>query len=143
MYPRYEDDFYGWTMRNVQLLKQGKFKEADMENIIEEIESMGRSEKNQLARRFSLILMHLLKWQYQPALQCKSWKVTLREQRRASRRLINENPSLKAKINDCLFNAYEDSVDEAIKETGLDERTFPTECPYTFEQIMDEDFYPE
>ena len=114
-----------------------------MGNIIEEMESMGRSEENQLTRRFSLILMHLLKWQYQPALQGKSWKLTLKEQRRASRRLVNRNPSLKTKMNDCLFDAYEDAVDETIKETGLDEKTFPSSCPYTLEQIMDNEFYPD
>lgn len=140
--PKYEEDFYGWVIANALLLKQGKFNEADMENIIEEMESMGRSEENQLTRRLSLILMHLLKWQYQPALQCKSWEITLREQRRASRRLMNRNPSLKAKMNACLLDAYEDAVDEAIKETGLDEKTFPSSCPYTLEQIMDNEFYP-
>lgn len=143
MQPKYEDDFYGWAMTNAVLLKKRKFNEADMENIIEEIESMGRSAENQLTRRFSLVLMHLLKWQYQPTLQGKSWQVTLREQRRASRRLINKNPSLKVKINDCLFEAYEDAIDETIKETGLDEKTFPSECPYTFDQIMDDAFFPE
>jgi hypothetical protein len=143
MIPKYEEDFYGWVVANSTLLKQGKFNEVDMENIIEEIDSMGRSEENQLTRRFSLILMHILKWQYQPTLQCKSWKITLREQRRASRRLINRNPSLKAKLNDCLIDAYEDAVDEAIKETGLDEKTFPSSCPYTFDQIMSDEFYPE
>ena len=141
--PNYEEDFYGWVVANSILLKQRKFNEADMENIIEEIESMGRSEENQLTRRFSIILMHLLKWHYQPTLQCKSWKVTLREQRRASRRLINRNPSLKAKMDNYLFDAYEDAVDEAIKETGLDEKMFPSSCPYTLEKIMNDEFYPE
>jgi hypothetical protein len=129
-------------MTNASLLKQGNFKDADMENIIEEMESMGKSAENQLTHRFSLVLMHLLKWQYQPALQGKSWQVTLREQRRASRRLINKNPSLKQKIQNCIFEAYEDAVDEAIKETGLDEKTFPSSCPYTLEQIMDDAFFP-
>lgn len=142
MYPKYEEDFYGWILANTTLLKNGKFNEADMENIIEEMESMGRSAENQLTRRFSLVLMHLLKWQYQPTLQGKSWQVTLREQRRSSRRLINKNPSLKTKINDCLVEAYEDAIDEAIKETGLDEKMFPSECPYTLEQILDDSFYP-
>lgn len=143
MIPKHDEDFYGWTMANASLLKQGKYKEADMDMIIEEMEEMGRSAESQLTHRLSLVLTHLLKWQFQPALQGKSWKVTLREQRRASRRLINKNPSLKSKIPNCMFEAYEDAVDEAIKETGLDEKTFPSECPYSFEQVMNDDFYPE
>lgn len=143
MYPKYKEDFYGWAMKNAALLKKRKFSEVDMENIIEEIESMGRSEESQLTRRLCLVLIHLLKWQYQPTLQGKSWEITLREQRRASRRLITKNPSLKAKINECLFEAYEDAIDEAVKETGLDEKIFPSSCPYTFEQIMNNDFFPK
>ena len=142
MIPKHDEDFYGWAMANASLLKQKKYQEVDMDMIIEEIEEMGRSAESQLTHRLSLVLTHLLKWQFQPALQGKSWKVTLREQRRASRRLIDKNPSLKSKISNCIFEAYEDAIDEAIKQTGLDEKTFPTECPYTFEQIMDDEFYP-
>jgi hypothetical protein len=117
--------------------------EIDFKNIIEEIEALGRSEKNQLINRLALVLLHLLKWQYQPGLRGKSWELTLREQRRACRRLINDNPSLKSKINGCLHDAYEDAVDETIKETGLDENTFPSFCPYTLDQVMDDGFFPE
>lgn len=143
MYPNYDKDVYGWAVYTAQLLKDKKMDQVDFENIIEQIEALGRSLEMQLTYRLSLVLMHLLKWQYQPTLQGKSWQVTLREQRRASRRIIDKNPSLKAKINECLFEAYEDAIDETIKETGLDEKIFPSSCPYTFEQIMNDDFYPE
>lgn len=143
MIPQHDLDFYGWAMENAQLLRQKKMDEIDFENIAEELESMGASEKRELISRFAQLLMHLLKGHFQPALQGKSWEITLREQRRAVRRLIKENPSFKSKISDCITDAYEDAIDMSIKETGLDEKTFPTECPYTFDQIMNDQFYPE
>lgn len=129
--------------KEADLLRQRRLNELDIDNLIEELESMGVSEKRELISRLSQLLMHLLKWQFQTGLRCKSWQVILREQRRRVRRIMKENPSLKSKMDDCLFEAYEDAIDEAIKETGLDEKTFPPQCPYTFEQIMDETFFPE
>jgi hypothetical protein len=143
MYPKHDEDFYGWAMSEASLLRQHKWSELDIEHLAEELESMGASEKRELISRLAQLLMHLLKWHFQPALRAKSWEITLREQRRAAGRLIKENPSFKAKINDCTRDAYEDAIDMAIKETGLDEKAFPTECPYTFEQMMDDGFYPE
>jgi len=143
MIPKHDEDFYGWAMAEADLIRQRKINELDFDHLIEELESMGASERRELVSRLAQLLMHLLKWQFQPTLQGKSWKITLREQRRHVRRIIKQNPSLKPQINDCLLESYEDAIDEAAKETGLDEKTFPAECTYTFEQIMNDEFYPE
>ena len=143
MHPKYDEDFYGWAMKNASLLKQGKFSEADMENIIEEMEAMGRSEKSQLVNRFSVLIAHLLKWQLQPDFRGRSWHGTIKEQRRRAKILLKENPSLKNKLEEAFADAYELAVDQIEKETPIDLKLLPAECPYTFEQCLKEDFYPE
>ena len=143
MHPKYDEDFYGWTLANASLLKQGKFSEADMENIIEEIESMGRSEKSQLTNRLSILIAHLLKWQFQAELQGRSWKYTIKEQRRRAKKLLKENPSLKRKLEEVFGDAYEFAVDQIGRETPIDLTLMPKECPYSLEECLEEDFYPE
>lgn len=143
MHPKHEEDLYGWAMANAALLKKGKFNEADMENIIEEMEALGRSEKHELINRLSLVIVHLLKWQFQPNMRGHSWIYTIEEQRKRIKLHLRDNPSLKTKINEALTSAYDVSLPKATADTGLSKKTFPLECPYTFEQIMDEEFYPE
>jgi hypothetical protein len=143
MHPKYEEDFYGWAMKNASLLKQGKFNEADIENIIEEIESMGRSEKSQLMNRFSVLIAHLLKWQFQPDFRGRSWHGTIKEQRKRAKMLLKENPSLKSKLSDTFADAYELAIDQIEKETPIDLKILPLECPYTIEQALDDNFFPE
>lgn len=142
MQPRYEEDFYGWAMANASLLKQGKIKEADMDHIIEELEEMGRSEKAQLINRLSVLIAHLLKWQFQPDFRGRSWSGTIEEQRHKIGRLIKENPSLKPKIPEAVKEGFLDSKSILKKETSIDLKLLPTKCPYTFDQIMDDEFYP-
>jgi Domain of unknown function DUF29 len=143
MHPKHDEDFYGWAMANASLLKQGKYQEVDMDKIIEELEEMGRSEKYQLINRFSILIAHLLKWQFQHEMAGHSWKCTIKDQRNKIGRLIQENPSLKSKIAEAISHGYIDAVILASKETGFPENHFPAKCPYTFNQIMDETFFPE
>lgn len=143
MYPKYEEDFYNWAMTNAALLKQKKFNEVDMENIIEEIEAMGRSEKNQMVNRFSILIAHLLKWQFQPDLQGRSWHGTIKEQRRRIKLLLKENPSLKSKLDEIFMDAYDFAVDQIEKETPIDLKIIPQKCPYGLNQCMDDKFYPK
>jgi hypothetical protein len=89
------------------------------------------------------LLMHLLKWQYQPAYQGRSWKFTIIEQRKRINKHLKENPGLKSKLTDIVESAYEYAVSGAVRETGLAPEIFPPNCPWTFEQFMDEAFWPE
>ncbi|CAB4218681.1 Protein from unkown function DUF29 [uncultured Caudovirales phage] len=143
MIPKYEEDFYGWSMAMAGLLKERRMTELDYDNLIEEIESMGRSNIDQLTNRLAVLITHLLKWHYQPSLQSKSWKLTIAEQRRKIKRIIKKNPSLKNKIDEAFADAYDDAIYQAEAETGLLLSTFPKGCPYTFEQCLDDEFYPE
>ena len=143
MYPKYEKDIYGWAVHTVKLLRDKKMSEVDFDNIIEEMEALGRSEKYELTNRLSLVLSHLLKWQYQPTMRGHSWIYSIKEQRKQSKIHLKDNPSLKRRLDEILNDAYDVAISKAAKETTLDESSFPQECPYTFEQIMDDEFYPE
>jgi hypothetical protein len=142
MNPKYEEDFYGWTLNTAQLLRDKKMSEIDFDHIAEELEDMVSSNETQMINRLTLVLSHLLKWQFQPNMRGHSWIYTIREQRKRSKIHLRKNPSLKSKLSEILLDAYDIAVLEAAKESGLDEKTFPTECPYTLEQIMDDEFYP-
>ena len=143
MIPKHDEDFYGWAMANATLLKQRKYQEADMDMIIEELEEMGGSNENQLINRLGVLIAHLLKWQFQSELRGRSWEGTIEEQRHKIKRLVKKNPSLKTKIPEAVEEAFSDSKSIIKKDTPLDLKLLPAECPYTFDQITDDDFYPQ
>ncbi len=132
----YEQDFYQWTIEQSNLLKAGALSQLDIENLIEEVESMGKSQKKELFSRMAVLLMHLLKWDYQTEHRSGSWKSTILTQRRELKFLLQDNPSLKRIIPDAVISVYSDSRLSAAAETGLSESAFPGTCPYTIEQIM-------
>ena len=139
----YERDFYAWANEQAALLRAGRLAEADLENIAEEIESMGRNEKRELTNRLKVLLTHLLKWRYQPMLRCKRWSNTIAVQRDDLSDHLADNPSLKDKLPEELSSAYRKAILAAATETGFDNTTFPSACPWTYEQIMDAAFWPE
>ena len=138
----YERDFYAWANQQAALLRAGDLSAADVENIAEEIESMGRTEKRELVSRLGVLLTHLLKWQFQPGRRGMSWRATIRNQRRDLVDHLADNPSLKARLPEALSGAYERAVDAAAGETGLDPEIFPAVCPWVFAAIMDPEFWP-
>ncbi|KAA0574566.1 DUF29 domain-containing protein [Azospirillum sp. B21] len=138
----YDTDFYAWANEQAALLRAGKLSAADIEHIAEEIESMGRSEKRELVNRLSVLLLHLLKWQFQPDRRGRSWTSTIRVQRVDLTSHLQDNPSLKAKLREAIQEAYVKAVITAAGETDLPESTFPEACPWTFEQMMDPSFWP-
>jgi hypothetical protein len=138
----YEEDFHAWANQQAELLRAGKISEADIEHIAEEIESMGKGEKRELASRLNVLLLHLLKWQYQPGRRGASWQATIRVQRRDLAVHMKDNRSLKAVLPEAIEQAYGNAIIEAGAETGLLESTFPATCPWSMEQLMDLDFWP-
>lgn len=139
----YERDFHAWANEQAGLLRAGKLAEADIVHLIEEIESMGRSERRELVNRLTVLLLHLLKWRLQPALRGNSWRLSIKEQRIRLASHLEDNPSLRAEIAPAILQAYRLAALEAERETGLLESTFPATCPFSFEQMMDERFWPE
>ena len=140
---RYETDFYAWADDQSRLLRAGRLGDADVAHIAEEIESMGRSERRELVSRLAVLLTHLLKWQFQPALRGNSWRLTIQEQRRKARRHLQDNPSLRAILDGLIADAYGDALLAAQRETGLPEQAFPADCPYPQAAILDTGFLPQ
>ena len=139
----YERDYYGWANEQAALLRAGNLGAADIGNIAEEIESMGKGEKRELVNRLAVLLLHLLKWQFQPGKRSKSWQITIRAQRTHIARHLAENPSLKAQLGQAMLEAYSDATLEAERETDLPDTAFPATCPYSFEVAMQSDFWPK
>ncbi len=140
----YDTDFYHWTQQQANYLRQGDYEKLDTLHLIEELEAMGACEKRELRNRLRVLLMHLLKWQYQPEyIGRNSWQRTIRTQRKELLYHITDNPGLKSAIPESLERAYDLALDDAVAETGLPLQTFPDVSPWEFEQIIDPDFWPE
>jgi hypothetical protein len=138
----YEQDFYAWANEQTALLRAGRLSDADIEHIAEEIESMGKSEKRELVNRLAVLLTHLLKWQHQPTFRSTSWRLTVEEQRQRLADHLADNPSLSATLPDTTKAAYRLAGIAAARETGLARGTFPSSCPWSFEQMIANDFWP-
>ncbi|AFL74126.1 DUF29 domain-containing protein [Thiocystis violascens] len=130
----YDSDFHAWTYEQASLLRAGNLAEADLSHIIDEIESMGRSEQRELVNRLVELLLHLLKWRFQPGLRGNSWRLSIKEQRLRLDLHLADNPSLTAKLDQAIAQAYRLALIEAERETGLAESTFPVVCPFSFSQ---------
>ena len=139
----YDQDFYGWTQEQAALLRAGCLHELNIANLIEEVEAMGRSEKRELQSRLMVLLVHLLKWQYQPARRGRSWILTIKGQRINLEDVINDNLGLKPQLLGLLNNAYRLAIVEVSKQTMLEESVFPVKCPWTIDQIRDEGYFPD
>jgi len=138
----YEADFFLWSYEQAELLRQGRFSELDLPNIIEEIESLGRSDKRALISAYRVLIRHLLKWQYQPQKRSVSWQVTIRAQRTEIETLEDESPSLAAKAGEIVSRTYAKARSEAAEETFLPLTTFPETCGYLLAQLRDFDWLP-
>ncbi|CAD5982558.1 hypothetical protein PCC9214_05002 [Planktothrix tepida] len=138
----YESDFQGWIEDQVNLLKTQQWQQLDTLNLIEEIEALGRKERQELRNRLGILLGHLLKWQFQLDKRTNSGLGTIREQRIQIKFLLQDSPSLKPYLNQILPDAYELGLALAIRETKLGEQIFPEVCPYTLEQTLDPQFLP-
>lgn len=138
----YDHDYHLWLEETAQLLKNRNFEQLDLENLIEEIETLGRSERNQLVPSLRLIYQHLLKWQYQPEKRSKSWINTIDRERDNVNDYIEDMPSLKRLLDDpeAIVKAYSRGRRDAMKETGIN--NLPRECPFTIEQVLDSNYLP-
>jgi len=134
----YDQDFYAWTQRQIELLRSGQWGELDIANLVEEIESLGRQERQELRNRLGVLIGHLLKWHYQPEARTKSWAATVQEQRRRIQRHLKENPSLKPCLAEAIAIGYEDGLDLINRETPLDPTQLPQVCPFSEADIFEQ-----
>jgi hypothetical protein len=138
----YETDFYLWTQEQATLLREGHLDELDVPNLVEEIDSLGRSQRHELRSRLRVLLMHVLKWHYQPERRGPSWESTISEQRIHLEELLSDSPSLMTQVTTLLPHVYALSRQSAHRETRLPLSTFPETCPYAVEQVLDDTFWP-
>jgi hypothetical protein len=134
----YDQDFYAWTQQQAELLRSGTFQGLDIENLVEEIESLGKQQRQELRNRLGLLLGHLLKWHYQPEARSKSWFYTIKEQRRRIQEHLLDNPSLKPYLSEAIEQGYKDGLDLVGRETPLDPKALPQQCPFSVAEIFEE-----
>ena len=138
----YDRDFVGWVETTVEQLRAQNYADVDWANLIEEIEDMSRRERKSLKSNLVVLLLHLLKWQYQPEARSGSWRGSIREHRRRINDDLNDSPSLTPYLQAVLADCYTSACEQAADETGLALQTFPVDCPYTSEQVLDANFLP-
>jgi hypothetical protein len=144
----YDQDFFEWTVRNAELLRSGRLEEIDLEHLAEEIQDLGDRHRHEINSRLVVLLKHLLKWSMQPQRRytesgSSSWLSTIREQRRQMTGLLEEAPSLRRYAKEGLPKAHRDAVKEASAETGIPIAKFPEECPFSFDQVLEDEYLPE
>ena len=136
----YQRDFYSWLMEQARHVRAGHWDALDRENLAEEIESLGREQFNKLESALRVLLVHILKWDHQPARQSRSWSVSIREQRLRLDDVLADNPGLRPRIDEAIARAYRRARLIATKETGLEESRFPETCPYSWKDIVAREF---
>ena len=138
----YESDFALWIDAQLDILRAKKFELLDLDNVIEELESMGGNQRRELASRIEVLLMHLLKCRYQPEKKSSSWLKTIMVQRAELSRLLKQSPSLKRLVNEYVHGSYAHAVRLAALDTGLPAAAFPSSSPFSSNQLLDPDFFP-
>ena len=139
----YEADYAQWCAEQGALLREGRFANLDRENLAEEIESLGRNEKSEIESRMGVLLLHLLKYRFQPDARSSGWRGTILEQRHRLARRLKDSPSLKGYPSEILDEEYELARLKASGETGLPESIFPEKCPFSLSDILDPGYLPE
>jgi Domain of unknown function DUF29 len=139
----YERDYYTWISAQAQALRERKVSGLDWDNLAEEVEDLGKAEMHRLESHLELLLMHLLKWVYQPQRRSHSWSNSIEEHRFRVHRVLRDNPGLKAKLPDEFADAYDTGRFAARRETDLDLSTFPELCPWSLDDAMRSDFWSE
>ena len=141
----YEQDFFEWTQTTAALIRAGKWYDIAPEALAEEVESLGARDHRELRRRLQRLVTHLLKWQYQPSRRQTghSWLSTIRTQRDEIAALLEQSPSLRRTVPEALRMRYRRAREDASSQTHLPLAIFPETCPWTPEQVLDDDFWPE
>lgn len=139
----YETDYMRWIETTVEKLRQQDYDSVDWVNLIDEIEDMSRSERRSLMSNLIVVLLHLLKWQFQPERRSSSWAGSIVEHRRRIQEVLDESPSLRLYFEKIFAEAYSAALRQAKAETALPLESFPPQCPYSIAAVLDDEFFPE
>jgi len=136
----YDRDFYSWLMEQARHVRAGRWNALDRENLAEEIESLGREQFNKLESALRVLMLHMLKWDYQPDGRDRSWWASISEQRLRLNHVLDDNPGLRPRVDEAVARAYGRARLRAIKETDVEKERFPESCPYSWNDIVSRDF---
>lgn len=136
-------DFNLWIQQTAQLLREHRWQEIDLKLLIEEVEDLGKSERRAITSQLIRLLLHLLKWQYQPQRRSDSWLDSITDARTQIDLAIQDSPSLKSYLSEQLDDSYQKARRQAAKQTGMEISVFPENCPYALELVLNEDWLPE
>ena len=139
---RYETDFAAWTAEQARRLRGLKPTGLDWENLAEEMDSLGRSDKRAIGSALKVVLEHLLKWQFQPDKRSTSWSDSLEEHRDRISRILEDSPSLATLPQEILKREYQRARRKVLRDTRLSAKSIPSTCPFTVEQALDPNFWP-
>jgi hypothetical protein len=140
---RHDEDLFTWVQEQVALLRAGRLDEIDAENIVDELSDVGKSEFSKLQSALEIILAHMLEWDHQPERRSRSWDNSIAAQRSEYSDVLADNPGLKSRRAEALERAYRKARLAASSETNLPRETFPAECPYGWDEILDRPFIYE
>jgi hypothetical protein len=138
----YETDFFLWTKEQAAALRAGRLDALDRDNLAEEVESLGRKDRRELESRLTVLVMHLLKWRYQPDQRSGSWDSTIRTQRREIQKLLHDSPSLRPAVAEALEDGYDTARRNASAEAHFALDALPATCPFELEQILADEWLP-
>jgi hypothetical protein len=139
----YDQDLVRWARETAELIREGSWQAVDVEHLAEELEDLSKSERRAIASQLVRLLLHLLKWQYQPERRSDSWIDSITDARLQIELAIQDSPSLRSYPNQVLAQSYQRARRSAAMQTGQPLATFPETCPYRLEQALDEAFLPE
>jgi hypothetical protein len=140
----YETDFYTWTQEQTLALRNKDWAALDVDHLAEEIEDLGQSIEHAIESHLERLLLHLLKYRYDPAQRPRrGWRLTIRHARREISKYLQRNPGLQHHPARYLADAYQVAREDAPDATGLPPDTFPAICPWAIAQVLDLDFWPE
>ncbi|AFZ57853.1 DUF29 domain-containing protein [Anabaena cylindrica FACHB-243] len=141
----YEQDFYIWIETTIKILRDRQFNQLDIDNLIEEIETMGRSEKRELINRLRVLIEHLLKliyWEQVRVENQRGWLDTIVEQRRQIQELLKDSPSLKPLLSEIFTECYTNARKDVLIKTNFPSNKIPTDLSFTLEQTLDINYLP-
>lgn len=140
---KYSTDFSAWINQTAQLLRESRWHEIDVPNLIEEVEGLGKSDRRGIASQLARLLLHLLKWQYQPQRRSDSWLDSITDARTQIELAIEDSPSLRDHPTEKLEESYQRARRQAAQQTNVEISTFPDVCPYSLALVLAEDWFPD
>lgn len=132
----YDVDFVAWTEETAQAIREERWSDIDRDALIDEVESLGNRDRREVISRLAVLLLHLLKTKYQPERETRSWQETITEQREQLALILDDSPSLRARIDDFLSKAHKSARRKAAIETGIRLDTFPETCEWTAAEVL-------